>query len=538
MAFPELFTPISVTAGILTNIATDILEFHAQSLEGTFVGKILKGLGLIEPNIYDRLHDVLWKALELYFYIYPERNVGAIDNFFLDADVSREIGNYILERHPIDEARIQLAFERHLGKDDSNTQQLQTQDLDAEQIVKEFIDCYRRVLREQLSLPQMVVLSEMMDLKETIVAEMRASEQQLRHYIAESLADSLSPQRLYAAYQEGQQQLAIALSSEINPPTPTALTGTDPTLQAIQARLQPTPDLFSTGLCQGRVLSPKPNQYFVSHSFPPDLLADWRQALVAGLAPVGDECTPLQPYFSGDSLLGGFRLCGLCEQLYTSRFSLFLLPPSQDRNVYLELGVAIALGAPFFLIQHYDAEIPAILQGLSRYVKGGLFRTMRRELAGHIEEYDFGVVRFIKNLPPPGSQPRYLIAAGDSIEDEDFGGSIEETLRSRYPQLEQLSLNQPPQENANSGWMLEQLVAAIQAARFAIYRVDETGSPATFLALGISIGLNRPFLMLHRANREVPLDLRGLGMYQFPNFVSLQQDLIPRHQDFFDRWTQ
>jgi hypothetical protein len=274
----------------------------------------------------------------------------------------------------------------------------------------------------------------------------------------------------------------------------------------------------------------------VSHSFTPSLLADWRQTLTETLTHSIGNSESLEPYFSGDTLLGGFRLCGICEKLYTSRFSMFLLPPSQDRNVYLELGIAIALGAPFFLIQHYEALVPSILDGLSRYVKGGLFRTMRRELAGQIEEYDFGVVHFIANLPQASSHPRYLVAGGEQIEDEDFEGSIGDALRSQFPHLEPVFLSSSLRGADSSGWALEQMIESIQAYRFAIYRVDEECSPTTFLALGISIGLNRPFLMIRRANKEVPLDLRGMGMYHFPNFVALQQEIIPRHQEFFNRY--
>jgi hypothetical protein len=193
---------------------------------------------------------------------------------------------------------------------------------------------------------------------------------------------------------------------------------------------------------------------------------------------------------------------------------------------------------PFFLIQYYNAKIPAILEGLSRYVKGGLFRTMQREIGGQIEEYDFGVVHFVANLPKAGSQPIYLVAGGELIEDEDFEGSIKDAMDTRYSYLEMISLTSQLSGTENSGWVLNQLVETIQASRFAIYRVDQESSPSTFLALGISIGLNRPFLMMHRENRDLPTDLRGMGMYQFPNFVALKQEIIPRHQHFFDQYTK
>jgi hypothetical protein len=527
-----MLIPEPVT-GIFTNIASDILKYHAQSLEGTLAGRVLKWAGLIEPNLYDSLYESLYKALDLYFNTYPQRDLFGVDNFFLNAEVAGQIGGYILERRTIDWARVQQTFDQTVGINENSKKQIEQQNLDSRKIIEDFIECYRRVLREQLSLPQAVVLLELLNQNDNLIAELRASEQRIQQYIAELQQNQLSPHSLNVAYQSGQQQLALSFSEELNA---VGLVNQQQSLQVIQARLHPIPALFEIGLCKGRSLSPKPNEYFVSHGFTPDLLADWRETLTNTLVRASGSQDAIQAYFSGDTLLGGFRLCGICDRLYTTRFSMFLLPASQDRNVYLELGIAIGLGAPFFLIQHHEADIPPVLDALSRYTKGGLFRTMRKELAGQIEEYDFGVVHFIADLPPAGSQPQYLIVGGELIEDEDFEGSITDALGSKYPHLQAMSLNQLLGISSGAKTLLEQLVEFIQTSRFAIYRVDKECSATTFLALGITIGLNRPFLMMHRSNREVPLDIRGMGMYHFPNFVTLENEIIPRHQDFFNRY--
>jgi hypothetical protein len=307
-------------------------------------------------------------------------------------------------------------------------------------------------------------------------------------------------------------------------------------IESIQARLKPLPALFAEGLCKGRLLNIAADEYFVSHGFGADTLADWRDALAEALAHAAGAQEPLRPYFAGDTLLGGFRLCGISEKLCATRFSVFLLPPSQDRNVYLELGIAIGLQAPFFVIQHYEVNVPPILEGLSRYTRGGMFRTMRRELAGQIEEYDFGAVHFMADLSGVRRQHKYLIASGGLVEDEDLEYAITEAVNNKYPQLEPVLLTQQLETIDKPGWILEQLAEAIQTSCFGICRVDEECSPTTFLALGISIGLNRPFLMTHRAGKEVPLDLRGMGMYQFPSFVALRQQIVQRHQSFFERY--
>jgi hypothetical protein len=88
------------------------------------------------------------------------------------------------------------------------------------------------------------------------------------------------------------------------------------------------------------------------------------------------------------------------------------------------------------------------------------------------------------------------------------------------------------------GFDLRQLVELIQTARFAIYRVDEQCSPTTFLTLGMSIGLNCPFIMINQKGNEVPLNLRGLGIYQFANYVELERDVVTWHKKFFDKYVQ
>lgn len=526
------FMTSTLAPGVLTNIATAILIYHAQFFEDTVAGRMLKWAGLIEPNLYDRLQELVLKALNLYLNQYPERDLLGLDCFFLDPEVSKEVGSYILERKSIDWDIVQQAFNRQLNNNQNTIKQIENQSLNFKQIIEDFIECYRQVLREQLSLPQVVILLELLNSNENMIAEFRASEQRIQEYIAQLQSNQLSSRNLNHAYRNGQKQLAHNLTEEMDT---IGLLKPDQALQVIRARLDPTPELFDIGMCRGRQLSANPNEYFVSHGFNSVLLADWRNTLEEALAQTNEQSEVLQPYFSGDSLLGGFRLCGLCEKLHTTRFSMFLLPPSQDRNVYLELGIAIGLGTPFFLVQHYEADIPKILDGLTRYTKGGLFRTMRRELGNQIEEYDFGVVRFTVDLPPADSQTKYLIAAGELIEDEDFEGSIIDSIRQNYPHLEPKSLTEQL-GNSSSGWMLEQLIELIRTSHFAIYRIDEECSPTTFLALGVSIGLNRPFLMINRTNREVPVDLRGMGIYQFPNFVTLEKEIISRHQSFFARY--
>lgn len=537
MAIPEPFaTAFTITSTIIINIASDIVEHNAKALEGTLAGRVLKSAGLIEPNFNDRLRDTLKKALELYFETYPQYNLSGIDIFFRDPAVAKQIGDYILNRHPIDQQQVQQALDRHLGSDAVTRIIIQDRNLVPQQIIPDFLACYRRVLNMQLSVPQMSILFEIMDQTDAVITEIAASEARMKEFITnftdELLKTRLSPEALRAAYQGGQKELAEDLTAVMDS---AGLVQQDDAVQTIQQRLQSLPRLFADGLCGGRILHMAANQYFVSHGFQPDTLVDWRNTLTEALTHASKSQETLTPYFPGDTLLGGFRLCGICEKLYATRFSIFLLPPSQNRNVYLELGIAIGIGAPLFLIQHSEAQIPPLLEGLSRYESRGTFRTMRRELAGKIEEYDFGVCRFNKDLPAAGSEPRYLLAAGNLIDDEDFEGSISDAIKKTHPHVEAVSPGALPQEG-NASWMINQLVDAIQKTRFGVYRVSENSSLTTFVALGISIGLNRPVLMIKDAASDVPLDLRGIGLYEFPNFSTLEREVVARHRPFLDRY--
>jgi hypothetical protein len=98
MPIPGSFTPAALSAGLVTNIASDILKRHAQALEGTLAGRMLKSAGLIEPDFDDRLCKALSKALNLYFETHPQYQLTGITAFFRDPVVAWQVGDYILDR--------------------------------------------------------------------------------------------------------------------------------------------------------------------------------------------------------------------------------------------------------------------------------------------------------------------------------------------------------------------------------------------------------------------------------------------------------
>lgn len=146
MSIPEPFTPIALTAGILANIATDILRRHAQALEGTLVGRMLKLAGLTESDCDDRMQGTLSEALQVYFQTYPQYNLTGIAAFFRDQITAQQIGGYILDRKPIDQEQIQQTLNRPWGSNGVTSVWIKQHELEADYIVPDFLECYRRML--------------------------------------------------------------------------------------------------------------------------------------------------------------------------------------------------------------------------------------------------------------------------------------------------------------------------------------------------------------------------------------------------------
>lgn len=205
---PGPFTPAELGAGILANIATDILKHHAQVIENTLAGRMLKLAGLIEPDFDDRLQDTLIEALRVYFETYPQYQLAGIAAFFRDPITAQQVGGYILDRKPIDPGQIQQALNLHLDGDAITTLLIQKQGVKVENIVSDFLICYRQVLNRHLNVPQMAILLEVLEQTNTLVAEVRASEARLKDFVSQLLENNLHNEPSRVASQNGDQRLA------------------------------------------------------------------------------------------------------------------------------------------------------------------------------------------------------------------------------------------------------------------------------------------------------------------------------------------
>lgn len=536
MPVPEPFTPVALTAGILTNIASEILRHRAQALEDTLVGRTLKWAGLIEPGFDDRLRDTLSTALALYFKAHPEYKLTGVKSFFQDPAVGRQIGDYILDRRPIDEKKIQEALDRHLGSDAITEVLLEQRGLQPKRIVPDFLECYRRVLSQQLNVPQMAIVLEIADQTDSFISEMRVNEERLAS-VAHQVLGRIDTQddkleRIDTSLQAIEKHLGLDRPQDV-------------IADEIQAALDAAPRgaIFETGgLCSGYPLHPMPDHYFVAQEFGPDR-ADLYNALADALAGFG-----VQPIRADDIYWGGANLCKVSALVQSTPFGVYQMTTSQDRNVYLVLGIAIGLGRPFVLVKDKDAEAPPLAEGLDYYPIDS-YLELRYELRDRVRPFLTDIAEYRPpTLPNAGSQFTAVIAHG-GVDAIDFCVPVARIISEHglTPVILQDSADRlahflelegvPYQLISTTGrTRLNEIVTTVQSACLGIYRVDETAAPDAFLALGVSIGLNRPGLLIHRFTIDPPRELRGLNALKFDSYTGLEESFPRRFGHLLRRY--
>lgn len=198
--------PMSIGVGIATNIATDIIKYYAQRLEGTLVGRALKELGIIEKTRNDHLHEVLEEALQLYFKLHPLSDISGVVAFFHDPMTVQQIGNYIFDHQPTDQQTIEKALAQHLKSEAITTILMERRGVKPEQIIPQFLDCYRQVLKEHTDVAERAILLTVLDATDTVTTEIRASEERMKSFIVTALqtqrgdALSLTPGHVIGRY--------------------------------------------------------------------------------------------------------------------------------------------------------------------------------------------------------------------------------------------------------------------------------------------------------------------------------------------------
>jgi hypothetical protein len=90
------FDPVTLAGGVAANLATAILQHHAERLRGTTFGRALIKLGSLKPGFLDRLQAALTKAIDAYFEEHPIYLMRGVISFLTDPVTVNDIGDHIL----------------------------------------------------------------------------------------------------------------------------------------------------------------------------------------------------------------------------------------------------------------------------------------------------------------------------------------------------------------------------------------------------------------------------------------------------------
>ena len=221
----------------------------------------------------------------------------------------------------------------------------------------------------------------------------------------------------------------------------------------------------------------------------------------------------------------------------------------QDRNVYLVLGIAIGLGRPFVLVKDKDAGVSPLVEGLDYYPIDS-YLELRYELGQKVRPFLTDIANYCPPMLPAAGSQRAAVIAHGNLDAIDFCVPVARVLAkhgltpviledpgsklTRFLKLEDI----PHRIISTAGRMrLDETVAAIQSACLGVYRIEEICAPDAFLALGVSMGLNRPGLLIHRSNIDPPREVRGLNALRFDSYTGLEESFPQRFGHLLRRYS-
>jgi hypothetical protein len=304
-------------------------------------------------------------------------------------------------------------------------------------------------------------------------------------------------------------------------------------------------------------------QCFVAHSIGAEWSEDLKSACIAILPKFN-----LEPWYAADQFDPTQTLRDkVVELIANSRYGIYDISSWQDKkgnwqlpqNVFLELGIAIALNRPILLLRHSSNQnlpLPTCLQGVDLVEFTGDI-TLKKELEKRIPQW-------LDTPPDQGWLNRFCLFGnrGCSYREEhphsqqwgkqtlhchisdgldkdhhnycqsecdEIRGTFEDIF-SRYSNLKFSYL-----EDRSIADCYELLLCShcqiVRSTPFAIYRISPTTSAETFISIGISIALEKlfsykiPKILLVKQEQDLPSLLRGYEIVEVSNMNEIKQKL-------------
>lgn len=293
------------------------------------------------------------------------------------------------------------------------------------------------------------------------------------------------------------------------------------------------------------------SQCFIGHEF---RHKDLRVKLERALDRLG-----LQAYFADKEVTGEFILTKVCKKILVTRASIVDLTTANP-NVYFELGVAIGLNKPVFVVLKQGTSVPPLLEN---FVKlrfthyAGLERELVEQVPGWLgQSIEHHLLynthcHFVNLLCPDRQrithQRRYLVI--DQIESTDETGqpilTHDPDLRAELPaaldrfHFDPVFLDDVPLQDT---FRLCDYCRTLRDSSFALCHLSRHTSPNVYLLLGLVTGLGIPSLLLvyseqdrRRSLFEIPAMLRGLDAFYYEHSVDIGKRLGDEVEGFLNR---
>jgi len=290
--------------------------------------------------------------------------------------------------------------------------------------------------------------------------------------------------------------------------------------------------MFTSGLCRGYFLQAYPEHYFLAQEFSPNS-EDLRLAIADALGEFS-----MQPIRADDVFESGHILCKISGLIQSTPFGLYQLTKSQNKNVYLELGIALGLGRPFVLIKDKDADVAPIISGVE-YFQINHYLELRYSLGDKLSPFITNIGNYkTQHIAETPRHKSVFISHGD-LDVIDFVVPISKLIRDLH--FTPIILGDPTGElpkylehegvddyliiGMQGGILLDETIAEIKKAQYGIFRIDKDSSANAFVALGIALGTNCPGTLIHQEDSMLPADLKGLSAISFRSYSSLARIL-------------
>jgi hypothetical protein len=280
------------------------------------------------------------------------------------------------------------------------------------------------------------------------------------------------------------------------------------------------------GACAGYSLKPLPDKFFIAQEFSENK-GDFRNAVEGALGKLNVTSVRADDFY-----WGGPILCKIGALIRGTPFGVYQLSISQNRNVYLELGIAMGLRKPYVLVKDRNAEVPGIIRGIEYYPINSYLET-EYQLGELVQQYIAAVITRLTVSRPIISMRDNAVIVPGNLEVVDITYTLAKELANHGYKCLIVS-----EFDDKLAWFLNRagisyefletygdVMQGIQGARFGIYRVDTQANASAFVALGMAIGGNRPSLLINNSRDKVPSDLNGLALLSFQGHVDLERRL-------------